>query len=87
MKTVWKYELELVDGQEIMMPAGAEILCIQVQTVPCVWARVEPENEMVGRIIRMYGTGHPLPTGTFTYIGTIQLYTGSLVLHFFEEES
>ncbi len=86
-RTIWKFQLEIKDEQSILMPAGAEILTVQVQHgIPCVWALVLPSVPMEQREFRIYGTGHPVDDSEIflSYIGTYQLQEGSLVFHVFE---
>ncbi len=86
MKTIWKFELEAMDRQFIDMPALSEVLCVQVQDgKPCVWAMVEPKNDLCAMEFRIYGTGHPIDNSEhLKYIGSYQLYGGTLVFHCFE---
>lgn len=86
--TIWKLQFKIADTQEIELPAGARILCVQIQHgIPCLWALVNPDNERITRTLYVRGTGHPCgeEIERSTYIGTIQLYTGSLIFHVFEE--
>jgi hypothetical protein len=86
MKKIFKYVLKTTDVQSVEMPKGAEILSIQTQNDdPCIWALVDPEQEMEYRIFRIFGTGHDvMGDDTLNYIGTYQQYGGSLVFHCFE---
>ena len=81
MKTIWKYEVSPVT--ELDMPAGAEVLDLQVQNgVPAMWALVDPNAVKVKRFFRMYGTGHEMPNNPGKYVRTFQ--TQGLVFHVFE---
>lgn len=86
-KTIWKYELQPVDSQNIQMPVEAEILTLQVQNgQPQLWALVDPNAEMTTRHIEMFGTGNiipPLMTEKRRYIGTYQ-HGKHLIFHVFE---
>ena len=88
--TIHKYPLRVTDTQEIPMPFGAEILCVQVQHgTPCLWAIVKPSklNPLQPKTIEVYGTGHDMPQDmgiNRKYIGTFQMNSGSLVFHVFE---
>ena len=85
MKQVWKYKLgfTVTDDMTISMPAGAELLTVQVQYgAPALWARVDPEARLVKRRIHISGTGHVGAEGR--YIGTFQLDEGRLVFHVFD---
>lgn len=96
MKTIYKYELAIEDTQEIMLPIGAQILCVQMQgKSPQLWAIIDPHAPKEPRVIDIYGTGHPLGDYRLLplpkpkedpgkYIGTFQQYEGQLVWHVFE---
>jgi len=85
MKTIWKYELETTDLQEIEMPHAAKILTVQVQNgVPCIWCLCKPNNLKQFRIIQTIGTGHEKENIKGIYIGTYQLLEGSVVFHVFD---
>ena len=86
-KRIWKYQLEVVDVQNISMPKGAEILTIQVQYgEPCLWALVDPKEEVEKRTIEIFGTGNPILVDMEMrkYITTFNLLDGGLVFHVFE---
>lgn len=84
-KAVFKYPLSVADSQEIQMPEGAEILSVQVQGgVVCLWALVDMDAKETTRRFELYGTGHDFRPGEQKFIGTIQLYAGSIVFHVFE---
>jgi hypothetical protein len=84
--TIWKYPFEVTDNVSISMPGGAQILTVQAQNdTPCVWALVDPEAPKQTHHFRVYGTGHPIDEPG-QYLGTFQLYGGSLVFHVFERE-
>ena len=85
MKMVYKYLLGITDVQTIQMPKGAKILTVQVQSAygPCVWALVDPSQELENVKIRIAGTGHHIKEDIVKYIGTFQLQGGALVFHAF----
>ena len=86
MKTIWKYPIETTEVQQIGMPQGAEILCVQMQaSTPCLWALCEHAAPRQPRTIRIFGTGNPITEEPGRYIGTYQLSGGALVFHVFEE--
>lgn len=87
-KSVWKYKLESGDPHSIEMPAGAQILTVQVQMGdPVIWALVDPDAEIETRNFRTFGTGHSIgvDVNKLVYIGTWQIFNGTLVFHLFEE--
>lgn len=86
-KTIWKFELETRDDQEIKMPIGAQVLTVQMQFgTPCLWALVDPNKEKETRTFEVVGTGHEIDYSLTTrgYIGTYQLAQGQLIFHVFE---
>ncbi len=85
MTRIYKYILETTDLQEIVMPVGAEILCVQTQNdTPCVWARVNPEALTCSRKFLIFGTGHDISVDPGRCVGTYQLSGGSLIFHLYE---
>jgi hypothetical protein len=86
MKRVYKYQLGMRGTSQIIdMPAGAELLAVQVQhDVPCIWALVNLDNPMTQREFLIVGTGHNLPERYGGHVGTFQLDGGSFVFHVFE---
>lgn len=90
MKTIWKFPLPVTDFQKIEMPKGAEVLSAQVQGVSlCLWAMVDPEAETELRGFWIIGTGHPIEheKNLGRFIGTTQMYNGSLIWHVFEHRN
>lgn len=88
MKTIYKYPIGITDQQIIPMPAGANILTVQVQNGnPFIWAMVDTEAPTERVSIRVYGTGHSIgERSNLEYIGTFQsMYGGNLVFHVFKE--
>lgn len=85
--TIWKYQLEVTDQQEINIPDEAELLTVQIQNgVPCLWAKVNPKNLSTTKQILTFGTGNPFTGGLgLLYVGTYQLHEGKLVFHVFEQ--
>lgn len=91
MKTVWKYELSLADGVQVLsMPVGSTIVKVDTQVLEAdatneiqLWAEVNTSapTEMRGFIV--VGTGHPVQAPS-TYIGTALTYSKKLVFHVFE---
>ncbi|KKL99179.1 hypothetical protein LCGC14_1817010 [marine sediment metagenome] len=84
-KEVWKYEIKIIDHQEIIIPFGAKILSFQLQHgVPYMWVLVEPIGEKIIRRFRLAGTGHIIEEGGLQYIGTIKMMDDKLIYHLFE---
>ena len=86
--TIWKFGFSPSNEISITMPKGAEILTLQtVGNNPFIWAFVNSEAENEKRHFKMYGTGHIIQIKENTmerYIGTYQLYEGTLVFHLWE---
>lgn len=88
MNSIWKYKIETTDYQEIEMPIGAQILCVQIQHgEPHIWAIVNTGAEKEKRIFQIYGTGNPFSRfgKNLLYIGTYQIGQGDFVFHVFED--
>ena len=86
-KAIFKYKLKFKGHEALIdLPFNADILKIEMQgNEMMLWAIVMPEHEQLeGRIIKLYGTGHTIPVSTedLTYINTV--FHGSLVWHLFE---
>lgn len=85
MTTIWKFDLEVKDDQDIEMPGGADLLCVQVQGgQPRIWAHVNPNQPRNKRRIMTVGTGHPISRRFVKYIGSYQMDDGALVFHVFD---
>ena len=86
---VYKYELEITDEQIIRLPFASEILTIQMQGDKCcLWALVDPRNELDERTICIYGTGNPIQNEIrLKYISTFQIPQLGLVFHAFEKKN
>ena len=82
---IYKYVLDILDVQDIEMPAGAKILCVEnVNDTECMWVRVKTDAKMETRRVLIVGTGHPLNVGTAKYVGTAPTVGGRLVWHVFD---
>lgn len=89
IKTIYKYDLMMLDVQVVQLPIGAEILTIQEQyEEPKLWVLVDPNQGIKESIvIEMLGTGHHFDgSRKRQYINTFQLQGGSLVFHCFKLE-
>jgi len=94
-KVVWKFPLYFFrrqdgsgsDWVDIVMPIGANVVACQAQgQVITLWAECSPEGApRRTRRFKVYGTGHPLDeTIVHSYIDTVQLEGGALVMHVYE---
>lgn len=63
MKRIFKYSLEILDRQEVELPAGAKILSVQAQNgLPQIWAMVDDSQVKTDMVhIRIIGTGYEIP--------------------------
>ena len=86
---ILRYTLTTTSDNTIEMPIGAKILSVQAQKGEiCIWALEEDARatDFVSRRFRVFGTGHTIAGGNaLTYLGTVQLLEGRLVLHVFED--
>ena len=85
MKTIYKYELNVLD-YKIIKGRIEKFLSVDYQKSSekiCVWALVNDELEEKNFVISCYGTGHNVPRNSGEYLGTVQLYSGEIVLHYF----
>ena len=87
MKKIYKYEIAPGVFQALNLPAGAEVLSIQVQHGrPHIWAAIDTEKPLTTRTFCVYGTGVEIPDFyMLSFIGTFQLADGDLVFHLFEK--
>lgn len=85
--TIWKSVLKVADVQQIMVPAGSELLCAREQFEQiCVWYRCDPNSEKQPRTVTIVGTGNPMPGADGRYLGTASLSGGELMFHVFERQ-
>lgn len=87
MTAIWKFRIPVEGAFEIDMPAGAKLLCVQVQRgLPFIWAEVNPNAELKPKRFRMFGTGRPMDIGDdwIDYVGSIQLDQDLFVFHLYE---
>lgn len=85
MKKIFKYELPIIGLNQIQMPVGSKLLCVQMQgDVICLWALVDPDRLNWEVRIMVIGTGHEVESNLH-YIGTVQQLGGTIVWHIFEE--
>jgi hypothetical protein len=84
-ETIYKYIIN-PNNEEILMPAGAEVLSVAFQRDDfCLWAKVDPKAPACTRKFIAFGTGHLIPpalNNSLKFIGTG--FTGPYVFHAFE---
>ncbi len=84
---IFKYPLDVVDKQSVLLPWGAKILCVQAQdNKPMMWAMVDKMELRQQTVhVQIVGTGNPVPVYTLPYLGTFQLVDPRFVGHVFAE--
>lgn len=83
---VWKFTIEPW-GTRVEMPKGARLLHVHEQNNGvCVWAEVDVTAPKVDRIVLIVGTGHQVPRGAQTYVGTAHIVEAGqpIVLHVYD---
>lgn len=82
---IYKYPLNVVEHQILLMPLEAKILHINVQNdVICIWALVNEKNKNEEVEIEIIGTGQTMdPLIIREYIGTV--FMGGFVWHVFKQ--
>lgn len=91
MRRVWKFPIPLFDADgetvAVTMPVGARVLHLGLQQGrPCLWAEVDPENDVVARTIQIVATGYSDVPEIGIYLGTLQMRPargGEIVFHFY----
>lgn len=88
MLKIFKYELQIVDRQEISIPSPKRLLHVGEQDEKLfVWSIVTPDIFVIyPTILRIFGTGHQIENEDITFIGTVQMSNG-LVWHIFTEDN
>ena len=86
MKTVWKYPIPFAGLFTLEMPAGAEVLSVQIQRGdPVLWSLVETDARKSNRAFRIVAAGQELLNADeLEFRGTFQVHGGALVFHLFE---
>lgn len=83
MRKVYKYDLNV--NTALHLPNKAKVLCAKEQYGKvCLWAEVNPVAPLEPRHFRMYATGEPMTEENSTFIDTVLLHGGGLVLHVYE---
>jgi hypothetical protein len=88
VKTVWKYAIDPAAGPTgwFNIPKGARFLhCADQYGQVALWFEVPPVGgPFDSRQFRLVGTGFAEVDAEFTYLGTVLLQGGQLVLHVYE---
>lgn len=82
--TIWKFQLNEEQLQQLEVPSGAQILTANFQDDNlCIWALVNDEAPREPRYIRLIGTGQVVDMfETKIYINTV--FKNGFVFHIFE---
>lgn len=86
-KKIYKYRLQVTPLQYVAMPAGAQLLSVQMQgDTPYLWALVDTDQRGDSRPIQMIGTGHDAGGIVGRHLGTVQVGNpfAPFVWHFFD---
>lgn len=93
MKTIYKYELDITDVQEIETYIDYKPLSVQFQRGKlCLWMAVDTDTSPIDAMVVIYGTGNPADEmNNYKYVGTVQVPEGTpsfqpLVWHVFIEK-
>jgi len=84
---IFKYNLNFLADTIVRLPSVFTVLSIQAQgTDVSLWVTCDPDSEMHDRTFTGLPTGADLPDGiTWTdYLGTVVLYGGKFVCHYFD---
>lgn len=85
MKTIWKFQVDVVDRPVVKMPAGSKILPHVVAVSPdrlWLWAEVLPDSPNEDRLLCIVGTGNPVPADVWRHVGSV--VAGPFVWHVYE---
>ncbi len=90
MQSIYKYPLEIVGKQQLLLPMGAEVLSVGNQNeILSLWALVSPEEESLPYDITIIGTGKELSDEAVAglraqnFYGTASMAGGQLIWHVF----
>jgi hypothetical protein len=90
MKKIFKYPIEIVDAQVLVLPLGAKVVSAIAQGDDLViYALVEPTVEFKKNVeIRIVGTGHDVTFDLqkFKFLNSISTWGGRLIWHVFYAE-
>jgi hypothetical protein len=89
-RSVWKFKVPIGNRpsfETVMMPARSEIVHVGNQGDDVyAWAIVDAaETEPEKRRLGAFPTGFHVETQSAAYVGTTELYGGTIVVHVFED--
>lgn len=84
---IFKYELNIVDIQNVSMPNGAKVISAHMQNEKiCIWTLVDETASKKEKLIAIIGTGHkiiiPINDFEFYFVGTV-VFSNLLTFHVF----
>lgn len=96
MITVHKYPIQMNELFWLKLPAGAEVVHVDVQRgEPMMWIKVNTANCIRETLFGVFGTGHPIdaadpyfpddinPMFNAPHLGSFMMNGGNLVFHLF----
>ena len=85
-RTIWKYEVPLTAAPSLFwLPADAEPLHVDMQSGTIqMWWLLDARAETVERRVAIVGTGHLVPGGDGSHVGTVK--DGDYIWHLFVED-
>jgi len=86
MKRILKYELDIIDYQDLVLSENSKILSVENQRDTIVLYAITDGTSPspCHYSIFIFGTGHPADNAIGAqFIGTVSLRNGSLMLHVF----
>lgn len=89
MKKIYKYTLEVLDGQRLDIPTGSKLLSVAEQYEKIVlYALVDDARGGLDSFeIFIKGTGHPADDiSDCEFLGTVKLARGKLMFHVFYKQ-
>lgn len=86
VRKVFKYPLIVTDRQPVRIPVGHEFISLGVQDdTACLWAIVDPLQDLETIQILIHGTGHTIYETAGEFLGTFQLADGKFTGHVWKE--
>lgn len=87
MKKIFKYVLDVIDSQPLVLPKGSEIISATEQRGEIVLYALETrETEPEQYEIFIFGTGNPIEGDPGEFIGTVMLQHQTFVVHVFAKK-
>ena len=85
-RTIWKYQIPILEDFEIELPAKADIIRFANEGGKLwLWAVVRPRTYLEKRRLLAFKTGAEMPDIPLTYLGCAPLYIqAELMLYYFE---